>query len=622
MSATIDMGGAAVRSRPWRVRRRGVYVLLGFTAVFHVGTLFNPFFIDDYVYIDTVHDLDWAGARDMFTTSTMGEEASGVWWTPEGALPFYRPIGEMTFAADYAVWGLTPFGYHVTNLALHVLCTWLVWRLARRVLDVDPAALAAATLFALHPVHNEAVVWISGRFDLLVCACMLGAVLAFSRWRRAETGGARWLAASAACFVVGLGCKETALILPAVLVVVAWLDRGHGARGDGATDGAGVMGRVGDGVVRRGGAARSVVAAAVFATIAGLYAAWRFALFGGLGHLPPPYGVDFSAPWAALASVAGNIAQYLLDFVLFIQVDAIYGAAMWSKHRVVMVIALSAAVGIFATCAVLGWRFRACRLGMAWIALFTAPALMAMAGERNVYSSSVGVALMAGAAWAGVSRYANTRAVPARWVRRLSAAVVCLCVVVGIVEQGVGWCVTWSGEQVFRDLEALMPEPPRDARIFVVHQCPLNAVGFDQAVRLRYGRDDVSGCALSLSPTLTASSTDMIMPIGPASIRLVRDGGVFFESFIERFHLFSEPASSLPRAARRIGLELLHPPSSYDGLRTLTFRLPHPINDPRIQFFTWDNDRVRRAADIPAIMKLARLTRSQLGAAAATTAVR
>ena len=209
--------------------------LLVVVAAFHVPTLLNPFFIDDYVYLETVQHLDWDKVVDIFTTSTMGEEASGVWWTPAGVLPFYRPLGEMTFAADYVIWGLRPFGYHLTNLLLHLLCTFLAWRLGGRLFDSPVARLALPTIFAFHPVHHEALAWISGRFDLLVCACALACVLSYLNWQKDRPGRRLWGAFSILWFLAGLGCKETALVLPAVLVGLELVrsraqDAPHGSR--------------------------------------------------------------------------------------------------------------------------------------------------------------------------------------------------------------------------------------------------------------------------------------------------------------------------------------------------------------------------------------------------------
>lgn len=585
-SQAANLGALAAPSAPGH---RHALVLLLAVAALHVPTLFNPFLIDDYVYLYTVHDLDWTGIANVFTTSTMGAEASGVWWTPSGALPFYRPIGEMTFAADFLIWRLQPFGYHLMNLVLHLVCTFLAWRLARRLLDAPVAALAVAVVFALHPVHNEAVAWISGRFDLLVCLCVLASVLSYLNWQHNAPRSGLWGLLSVLWFAVGLLCKETAIVLPAVLVVVEAL-RWRGA-----------------GAAYRGG--RLVAAALAFGSTALLYLAGRFALFGGLGNLPPPYGLDLSSPLIAIRSLTWNLAQYLLDFVLFIQVDSIYIVEFWSNHLMLMVLALAAALAICAACTMLAWRSRAFRVGLVWTVLFTVPSLMAMPGERNVYLSSVGVALIAGAAFGALLRRSDTRPAVGQWVRWVSFTTVSLWIVLGIGEHALMWGVSRSGDKVFRDLEALMPDPPRDARIYVVNQCPLNAVGFDQALRLRYGREDLSACALSLSPTLGASSVDRITRTGPDSIRLVRENGVFFASFIERFHLFSQPASSLAKACRRMGLELIDPPSSYHDMTDLEFRLPHPVDDPRVQIFIWNNRRIRSRADLVNLMNLAELRR-------------
>ncbi|MFQ5494714.1 MAG: ArnT family glycosyltransferase [Phycisphaerae bacterium] len=579
LHAEID----AASPRDVHPRRRGIIVLLLTAAALQIPSLFNPFFIDDYVYLETVHALDWQKVGDIFTTSTMGAEASGVWWTPTGALPFYRPIGEMVFAADYALWGLQPFGYHLTNLALHLACIFLVWRLALRLFERPAWALWAAVVFALHPIHTEALVWISGRFDLLVCACVLASVLCYLRWRRTGDRAGRWLFWSLTWFVLGLGCKETALILPAALAageVLRWTRNSAPYR-----------------------TMRLVVAATTFGAVSLAYLAIRFALFGGLGTLPPPYGVDLSSPTAAAGIIAWNLAQYLMDFTLMIQVDAIYGAAFWWSHPALTAALLALSTALVTAAATLAWRSRAFRLGVVWLCLFTAPALLAMPGERNVYLASVGLSLAIAAAFAGIAQRWGARPAMRAWPRRLAVAVVGLWAVSTVVELGVMWAIAASGEKLLRDLEASMPDPPPGTRVFVVNQCPLLAVGFDQALRLRYDRPDLAGCGLTLAPTIVASSKDTIVPTGRRSIRIQRQDGVFFESFVEKFHLFSAPVGGLSASAERMSLELIDAPTTYDGLTALEFRLPMPLDDPRLRLFVWNNERISGPRDLIKLME-------------------
>ena len=561
--------------------RAPVILLLISVALVHIPTLFNPFFIDDYVYIETVKNIDARKLIDIFTTSTMGEEAAGVWWTPEGPLPFYRPIGEMTFAIDYAIWGLRPFGYHLTNLLLHLLATVLVWRLARRLFEMEGWAIVVSGIFALHPIHNEAVAWISGRFDLLAAVCALASTLAFLRARQPNDEWKRWGALSVVWFVVGLGCKETALVIPAVLVAVEVF------RPREATE--------------KKSMGRLIGIGTAFAIVGGLYLAMRFRLFGGLGHLPPPYGIDWSQPVVAARIVAWNLLQYLIDFVLFIQVDAFYVAPFWLAHPILLAVCGAFVFAVITGTVWVARRMRALGVGVAWSLLFTAPALMAMPGERNVYLASVGMALMAGAgACAVVDRWGHRRSAMT-WFRRVSAGLLIFWIGLTQVEWAVMHVLAGAGEKVFLDLEAAMPDPPKDARIYVVNQCPLNAVGFDQALRLRYDRTDIRGCALSLSPTFNATTTDRVVPTGPRSVRLVREGAYFFKSPVEVFHIFSQPIHLFPAGCRRWDLTMLDPPTSIENLRSLHFEFPYDLTDERLQLFVWDNSAIQSRADYPAL---------------------
>lgn len=576
----------AARRIPVGRRGRPLPALLVLVFLLHLPSLFNPFFIDDYVYIDTVSRLDAAALADLLTSSTMGEEASSVWWTPSGALPFYRPLGELTFWVDHQLWKLGPAGYHLTNLLLHLLCTALVYQGARRLSDMPGGALAAAGIFALHPVHTEAVAWISGRFDLLVSVAILASVLAYFRW---QAGGRRawaWAAASLAGYVVGLGCKETALVLPAVIAageVVRW----RGASAARAPR-------------------RLLAAAAAFGLVSVLYLAGRFAMFGGLGTLPPPYGLDTSSPGAALRMLAWNLSLYLLDFVLWIQVDAIYMSPMWARHLPLFAALVALAAALVVAGAAAAWRRRMFRVGALWAALFTAPCLMAMPGERNVYLSSVGAAWLMGAAVMSLWHRFAARPAAARRLRTAAVAAAALGTLVLLAEQLTMRIVAGTGEKVIADLMAALPDPPPDARIYVLHQCPLNAVGFEQALRLRYRRPDLRASALTLAPAVQRSARDAAARTGPATLTLHRSGGEFFESFVERFHLFSrDSASDLEAAAQRLGLTLHSPPASLKDLQILKLSLPLPLDDPRIYLFEWDNSRVVRLTDV---LRLASLT--------------
>jgi tetratricopeptide (TPR) repeat protein len=148
---------------------------------------------------------------------------SGFWETGDRHdrfRSFFRPVVSLSYALDYAVWGLRPAGFHLTNLLLHFLCCWLVYRICLAESVPQWAALAGAALFAVHPVHVESVAWISGRTDLL-CALFLLASFIFARRE-----GRRTLSISLALFALALFSKEMAATLPLLVFFDRLLSRG------------------------------------------------------------------------------------------------------------------------------------------------------------------------------------------------------------------------------------------------------------------------------------------------------------------------------------------------------------------------------------------------------------
>lgn len=145
--------------------------------------------------------------------------------TPE--FTYAIPITVATWALDWQLWGGRAWGFHLTNLLIHILCGLVLWLAARRWAG-DLPALAGALLLLLHPVAAEPVSFITQRKDLLAT---LFALLALERTlaaARREAPGPPLALALAFAAAAGL-CKPSALLLgPAVLGVYA-LTREHGA---------------------------------------------------------------------------------------------------------------------------------------------------------------------------------------------------------------------------------------------------------------------------------------------------------------------------------------------------------------------------------------------------------
>jgi tetratricopeptide (TPR) repeat protein len=128
-----------------------------------------------------------------------------------------RPLTYLTFWLNYALGGGNAFGYHAVNLALHLGAVLLAFECLRRRLP-ERAALAAAAIFAVHPVQAEAVDYIWARSIVLATLLCLAALY---EWM----DGSRW--AAVGWFAAALLAKEEVAAFPLAL---AWLERGSDTR--------------------------------------------------------------------------------------------------------------------------------------------------------------------------------------------------------------------------------------------------------------------------------------------------------------------------------------------------------------------------------------------------------
>jgi tetratricopeptide (TPR) repeat protein len=131
-----------------------------------------------------------------------------------------RPIVNLSYAVDRALWGAKAVGFHVTNVLLHVVNVILLFMLARRLADASDRAVltafAAAVLLAIHPMMTEAVGYISGRSELLCATFFLPAFMAGRRWLRGD--GIVWPVATVALWCAALATKEIGAMFPFVLL--------------------------------------------------------------------------------------------------------------------------------------------------------------------------------------------------------------------------------------------------------------------------------------------------------------------------------------------------------------------------------------------------------------------
>lgn len=139
-----------------------------------------------------------------------------------------RPLANLTFALDYAVGGLDPRAYHATSLALHVFTALLLFGVIRRTLllptlrerferDATWLALAAASLWAVHPLPTNVVTYLSQRTEGLMAFFYLLTLYSFVR--SAEQPSRVWPVLTVLACALGMASKEVMVTAPVVVLL-------------------------------------------------------------------------------------------------------------------------------------------------------------------------------------------------------------------------------------------------------------------------------------------------------------------------------------------------------------------------------------------------------------------
>ena len=175
------------------------------------SSLKNDFAWDDsYLIIGNDYIKSWSYVPRIFSTQLY--EGSGMHSN------FYRPLQLLSFMADYSLWELNPFGYHLTSLLLHIFNSILVYLVAATVICSLTPAFITSLLFGLAPSISGITYYIPARSDLLMAYFMLLSILLFTKYREKKKFFLHTL--SVIFFIFSLLSKEMAVILPILLVIM------------------------------------------------------------------------------------------------------------------------------------------------------------------------------------------------------------------------------------------------------------------------------------------------------------------------------------------------------------------------------------------------------------------
>ncbi len=133
----------------------------------------------------------------------------------QGQSKYYRPLQEISYALDYRLWGLNPFGYHLSNSFIHISCGVMFSLILYQIFKNLFISLWGGVFFLVHPVQTEAVVYISGRADPLGTLFIL---LALSTYIEAKKGNKFLFPLSLFSFLLALFSRESNLVFPFVIL--------------------------------------------------------------------------------------------------------------------------------------------------------------------------------------------------------------------------------------------------------------------------------------------------------------------------------------------------------------------------------------------------------------------
>ncbi len=188
-------------------------VLLAAVLAFYGRALDRPFTSEDFLLIRYLgENPPW---RDLAAQVTQP-------WLGISVVKFVRPVSTLLYGIEIALFGGHPLGYNLVHVLVHVLNAVLVWAIVRRLIrealetEDEVTPLASALLFALHPLHPNAVIFSASFATLFGAVFFLGSIAAYQRFR--ERGSLFAWGSALILFLLALGSYEAAAVLPGVLV--------------------------------------------------------------------------------------------------------------------------------------------------------------------------------------------------------------------------------------------------------------------------------------------------------------------------------------------------------------------------------------------------------------------
>jgi hypothetical protein len=446
------------------------------SAVVYAPALSSYFISDDYYTLFEFRSAPFEVLADVARHGFLGTS--------------YRPAGFVSLILDYCVWRHDPFGHHLTNLLFHLVSVLGIYFLCKNLgLDRETSA-SSSLIFSILPIHPEAVVWISSRFDLMATCLIIWTAVFYLKFRR--TGRRELYALALLLSCVAMLSKENAFMAPLFLLSLEYFAMPN----------------------RDVRSAILPLIGFVFLTAATF--GYRWIALGGMGGYadrdgsPAVYNVGFKTIEGLFLRAP---SQLLLGFNWY----GLYA------NRAVVIASLAAAVMI-----VLAFFYKPApsskgfiRFCLAWMLIGYVPAHFlilvnpGLTNSRILYLSSAGLAVLLALLLSGIEHVAMRRALKLALVLLLG---------LGLSHNVAAWRrVGDLSHELLITLKRLVPDPPPHAR-FIFRQTPSYIEGIFyhgtlyQAVNLTYGRTDLG--AMNDEGAVPEASAAPVNPAAPPTIKV------------------------------------------------------------------------------------------------------
>jgi hypothetical protein len=360
---------------------------------------------------------------------------------PQYGGSLYRPLTTLGFALQWMAGGGSPLPFHAVSIVLYAAVSVAVFGLARQLFD-DTTALVAAAIFAVHPLHVEAVANAVGQAELGAALCVVTAMSLYLRWSRSTGIDRRQTVLLCVLFLCGLMFKEHAVVLPGLIVAAEILTSSSGETFKERT--------------RR--LSRLLIPLALTAVA---FVAVRAGVIGMIGGEAHEATVFLNQPFSVRAlTMLPVVLEWIRLFVWPANLSADY-----SPPRIDVLhsftIAMVPAIAVVAACVGIAVQMRkqhpSATFAFAWlaIALLIPSNLIVVTGvalaERTLFLPSVGVAMLLGTGLVALARNASPS------LQRGVAYAVALIIVAGIARSSTRNPVWKGDESLFRQTAEDVP---------------------------------------------------------------------------------------------------------------------------------------------------------------------